>query len=232
VTAFDAFVRGRVHMQIQPYRPAPVRGGGGDVYDGNDAAVVWTRQLLRDKGALDAASTQAGNIVGVLLSPPLAAAEDRAIAAGGRTAVTSTELAVLPMGPPLLAADGLMFFEGEPSQGCRHARVGSMQQGNRTHPCHAREQRTFLTWLCWCGGAVVRKEHIADVEALMRHWGYRYVESATWLWQAPTNRLEAQPAPLFRRAHSTLIIGRRGAWDIQRRYLSLPYGRVCVLRCF
>lgn len=100
-------------MQIQPYRPAPVRGGGGAVYDGNDAAVVWTRELLRDKAALDAASTQAGNIVGVLLSPPLAAGEDSAIAAGGRTAVTHTELAVLPMAPPLLAPDGFMFFEGE-----------------------------------------------------------------------------------------------------------------------
>ena len=102
-------------VQIQPYRPAAVRGGGGGVYDGNDAAVVWTRELLRDNAALDAARAQAGNIVGVLLSPPLAAGEDSAIAAGGRTAVTSTELAVLPMAPPLLAANGLMFFEGAPS---------------------------------------------------------------------------------------------------------------------
>jgi len=72
---------------------------------------------------------------------------------------------------------------------------------------------------------VVSKEHIADAEALMRHWGYRYVESATWLWQAPTNRLEAQPAPLFRRSHSTLIIGRRGAWDVQSRSL---IASICV----
>lgn len=82
---------------------------------------------------------------------------------------------------------------------------------------------------------MVSKEHIADVEALMRHWGYRYVESATWLWQAPTNRLEAQPAPLFRRSHSTLIIGRRGALDIQHRSLiasALPFGRACVFPCF
>ena len=122
-----AWASGRTRVQIRPYCPPSMRGGGGGGGCGDDAAVVWTRDMLADAAVLNAARADAGCIVGVLLSPPLAAAAaavaavEEASTSSGRVSVTSTQLAVLPLAPPLLDPNGLLFFEG--GQTAMHVRV-------------------------------------------------------------------------------------------------------------
>jgi hypothetical protein len=113
-----------------------MRGGGGGGGCGDDAAVVWTRDMLADDAVLNAARADAGRIVGVLLSPPLAAAAAAAAAvedcstSSGRVSVTSTQLAVLPLAPPLLDPNGLLFFEGRKTLMHVRVRVRDRNGGN------------------------------------------------------------------------------------------------------
>jgi N6-adenosine-specific RNA methylase IME4 len=65
---------------------------------------------------------------------------------------------------------------------------------------------------------VQRKELIGEVVALMEMWGFRYVESCTWIWQQPNNQFACEAAPLLQRSHSTVLVGRKGGGALELRH--------------